>query len=168
MVPRFEPRSRFGGRQMTDKRKRSIKFPLVGIILLIVALVWGGIRLKENSSDIIPGETNAERTAYISGFGWKTGLTHCAVEEVRIPAVFDEAYEQYNALQLEQGFDLRKYRAHRVKKYTYEITNYDSDGTEAPAIDIYANLLVEDGNIIGADISSAQAGGIVTVLAKNS
>ena len=81
---------------------------------------------------------------------------------MRIPAEFDEAYEQYNALQLEQGFDLRRYRACIVKKYTY---NIKEAGGEAPAVPMLASLLVLDGQIIGADISSAEADGFVTVLA---
>ena len=63
--------------------------------------------------------------------------------------------------QREQGFDLRKYRACTVKKYTYAIENASSD-----SVPICANLLVYEGKIIAADISSAEAEGIVTVLAK--
>ena len=70
-------------------------------------------------------------------------------------------YDKYNDIQLEQGFDLRKYRACTVKKYTYAIENASSD-----SVPICANLLVYEGKIIAADISSAEAEGLVTVLAK--
>ena len=54
---------------------------------------------------------------------------------------FDDVYEEYNALQRKQGFDLRKYRAHTVKRYTYEL----SGDTPVP---LNAELLVENGAII--------------------
>ena len=145
---------------MTERKHRSGKTLLFGAVLLIAAAIWCIVRLCAGSADGISGETNEQRITYINSFGWDAGLTHTDVKEVRIPVRFDEAYEQYNALQKEQGFDLRKYRACSVKQYTYSI------GGENSAVPIYAHLLVLDGEIIGADISSAEADGFVTVLAK--
>lgn len=149
---------------MTEKRTHSGKTLLLGVIILLAAAVWGLFRLGAQENKGIPGATNEERLSYIESFGWDAGIIHTEAHEVRIPSTFDEAYEQYNALQKEQGFDLRKYRACSVKKYTYNITNYE--GAD-PAVPIVANLLVLDGEIIGADISSAEANGFVTVLANN-
>ncbi|MGN1422244.1 MAG: DUF4830 domain-containing protein [Oscillospiraceae bacterium] len=145
---------------MTERKHRSGKTLLFGVLLLLAAAIWCIIRLCAGSADGISGATNEQRIAYINSFGWDAGLTHTDVKEVRIPVRFDEAYEQYNALQKEQGFDLRKYRACSVKQYTYSIG-------EDSAVPIYAHLLVLDGEIIGADISSAEADGFVTVLAKD-
>lgn len=139
------------------------KAALLGIALLIAAAVWVIIRLVMNGASGIPGSTNNERIAYIKSFGWDTGTVPDKVSEIRIPARFDDAYIQYNAIQKEQGFDLRKYRAYTAMKYTYSIKNYDSTD---PVVPIYANLIVIDGEIVGADISSAAANGFVTVLAK--
>ncbi len=135
---------------------------LLGVLLLVGAALWGLFRLNDAGSGGVCGETNTDRLSYIESFGWDAGIIHTDVCEVRIPAEFDEAYEQYNALQLEQGFDLRRYRACIVKKYTY---NIKEAGGEAPAVPMLASLLVLDGQIIGADISSAEADGFVTVLA---
>lgn len=150
---------------MSENNKHSGKTLLLGVLLFLSAAVWGLFRLSDNGSDRINGDTNADRLSYIESFGWNAGIIHTEVCEVRIPAEFDDTYEQYNALQREQGFDLRKYRACTVKKYTYNITRSDS-GAEPSAVPILANLLVLDGEIIGADISSAQADGFVTVLAE--
>lgn len=148
---------------MTDRGARPGKTVVFGIILIILAGVWGIFRMLSGGSAEVSGETNAQRVEYIKSFGWEVGSVPSAVEEIRIPSRFDEAYEQYNALQKEQGFDLRKYRAYYVKKYTYKISNYS--GAD-PVVPICANLLVADGKIIGADISSSEANGLVTVLAK--
>lgn len=149
---------------MTESKTRSGKTLIPGVIILIAAALWGLVRLGTGNADKIAGETNEQRLAYIQSFGWDAGIIHTSVEDIRIPSKFDEAYEQYNALQKEQGFDLRKYRACPVRKYTYIITNYDDPD---PVVPVIANLLVYEGEIIGADISSAEANGFVTVLAKN-
>ena len=148
---------------MSGRKPRSGRTALIGVILIITAAVWGIVRFTAVGASKIPGGTNEERVKYIESFGWDSDAVPSDVEEVRIPSRFDEAYEQYNALQKEQGFDLRKYRACFAKKYTYPIRNFD--GAD-PAVPICANILVIDGEIVGADISSAEANGLVTVLAK--
>ncbi len=147
---------------MGEKKSRSGICMIAGMALLAAAGIWGVMRLSDGKT-AISGSSNAERIAFINECGWQTEMTHCELTEVRIPVNFDDVYEEYNDLQLMQGFDLRPYRAHSVKKYTYYITNYRENASAADA-DIFANLLVEDGKIIGADISSAEAGSFVTVL----
>lgn len=146
---------------MSEKTKKSRLPMAVGLILLAAAGIWALTRVFGGGSSGIPGETNQQRIEYIESFGWNTGVTHCDLEEIRIPVNFDEIYEEYNDLQKKQGFDLRSYRAHSVKKYTYEISRSDDD-----PLPLYAELLVENGVIIGADITSAEAGGMMTVLAE--
>lgn len=148
---------------MSARKPRSGRTVLIGVILIIAAAVWATVRFTAGSAPKISGATNAERVEYIESFGWDSDTVPSGMEEVRIPSRFDEAYEQYNALQKEQGFDLRKYRACYAKKYTYPIRNFD---VADPAVPICANILVIDGAIVGADISSAEANGLVTVLAK--
>lgn len=145
---------------MKAKTKRSRLPVVIGILLPAAAAVWLAVRLTQGAAGGIAGETNNQRISYIQSFGWNTDITHCEVKEVRIPVNFDEVYEEYNKIQRKQGFDLRKYRAHTVKKYTYEISRSDDDPVE-----LLANLLVENGVIIGADICSAEAGGITAALA---
>lgn len=145
---------------MKEKAKRSRLPMILGFLLLAGGALWLAFRLFGSGSSGIPGGTNQQRLEYIQSFGWNTGITHCELEEVRIPVNFDEVYEEYNDLQKKQGFDLRKYRAHSVKKYTYEISRTDDD-----LVQLLANLLVENGVIIGADICSAEAGGMTAALA---
>ncbi len=147
---------------MGEKKGRSGACMMAGMALLVAAGIWGVTRLSDGKNTIA-GSSNTERIAFINECGWQTEMTHCELTEVRIPVNFDEVYEEYNEIQLMQGFDLRPYRAHSVKKYTYYITNY-RDRDRSVGADIFANLLVEDGEIIGADISSNEAGSFVTVL----
>lgn len=144
---------------MREKAKKP-RLPLaMGIALLAAAGIWVLSRNFADGSRGIPGGTNQQRIEYIESFGWDPGLTHCELQEIRIPVEFDDTYEVYNQLQREQGFDLRRYRAHSVKKYTYEISRTDDD-----PVPLYANLLVENGVIIGADVTSAEAGSLCAAL----
>ncbi|MDE6727854.1 MAG: DUF4830 domain-containing protein [Oscillospiraceae bacterium] len=147
---------------MTKSKKHSGKAAVIGIVLLVLAGIWGLFRLNSGGDERPDGGTAEQRIEYIKSFGWDVGIAPTLIKEIRIPAVFDEAYEQYNAIQREQGFDLRKYRACYAYQYTYDILNYSAPST----VPICANLIVCEGKIIGADISSAEANGLVTVLAK--
>lgn len=146
----------------TTKRRSGKTAVIIGVVMLIVLGIWGITRGRARGSELPDGSTAERRIEYIRSFGWDVGIAPTSITEIRIPAVFDEAYEQYNALQKEQGFDLRKYRACYAYKYTYDIMNY----AEPSPVPICASLIVCDGKIIGADISSAEAGGLVTVLVK--
>lgn len=147
---------------MKEQTKRS-RLPLVlGLLLLAAAVIWLGWRLIRSGESGIPGETEQQRISYIESFGWDAGITRVDVKEIRIPVDFDEVYEEYNAIQQQQGFDLRRYRAHSVRQYTYEISRTDDD-----PVPMLAHLLVENGVIIGADITSAQAGGFTGALAAD-
>lgn len=148
---------------MTKSKARSGKTAVVGIILLAAAGIWVLTRMFSFGVTAISGKNDKERTEFIESFGWVSAKVPDKIEEIRIPVEFDEAFEDYNDLQRKQGFDLRKYRAYIAKKYTYSISNFEGAETGVP---ICANLIVIDGIIVGADISSAKADGFVTVLAK--
>ena len=72
----------------------------------------------------------------------------------------DASYDDYLALQSGQGFDLSKYAGKRVKRYTYEITNYPTGETG-----ILANLLIYKNTVIGGEVLSPQLDGFLHGLA---
>ena len=61
-------------------------------------------------------KTNEDRVAYLESYGWTVSPEAVSVEELLIPEEFDETYDQYLALQAQQGFDLTQYRGKRVKR----------------------------------------------------
>ncbi|MDE6733075.1 MAG: DUF4830 domain-containing protein [Oscillospiraceae bacterium] len=143
-------------------KKRTGKFVIIGIVMLILLGVWAIVRANA-PGDLRPdGSTAEKRIEFIRSFGWDVGIAPTSITEIRIPSRFDEAYESYNAIQREQGFDLRRYKACYCYKYTYDIENY----AEPSPVPICASLIVCEGKIIGADISSSEADGLVTVLVK--
>ena len=88
-------------------------------------------------------KTNEDRVAYLQHYGWQVNPEPVSVEELLIPETFDETYEEYLALQQSQGFDLTEYCGKRVKRCTYEITNYPTGETGVQiSILIYKNKVV--------------------------
>ena len=83
-----------------------------------------------------------------------------SVEELAIPEEFDETYTQYLSLQSGQGFDLEKYKGKRVKRYTYEISNYPTGETG-----VQAGLLIYKNTVVGGEVLSSQLGGFIHGLA---
>lgn len=100
-------------------------------------------------------KTNEDRIKFLSQFGWEVDAQPLEEKEVVIPAEFDKIFAGYNQIQRAQGLDLGKYKKKKLMRYTYNVTNYDGEGT------VYANLLVYRNRVVGGDICSADAGGFV-------
>ena len=104
--------------------------------------------------------TADERIAFLSQYGWSVTPDPLEVKEVLIPTEFDDTYESYNEIQKTQnGLDLEKYAGERVKRWTYEITNYP--GYENTSGLIRADILVYDGLVIGGDVCSVELSGFM-------
>ncbi len=101
-------------------------------------------------------KTNEDRVAYLESYGWTVTPDAIAVEELLIPEEFDNTYDEYLALQSEQGFDLTQYTGKRVKRYAYEITNYPTGETG-----VQAGLLIYKNTVIGGEVLSSQLNGFI-------
>ncbi len=128
------------------------------IVLLIRGL--GSIQATNTGAGIsLAVSSEQERLSFISHLGWEVDKEPVEVREVVIPETFDEVYNNYNKIQLEQGFDLEKYAGQRVKSWTYIVRNYPDT---VPTDDyIRLNLLVSDGVIIGGDVCSVKLDGFM-------
>lgn len=145
------------------------KLQSLGIIALAAVFVTiGAVYFVSKEADkptsnvggiVMKAATSEERIAFFSQFGWEISEEPCEVKEVVIPTEFDDVYENYNEIQKSQNLDLEKYKGARVKMWSYEILNYpgyeNSDGV------IRGNILVFDGVVIAADISSTELGGFM-------
>ncbi|MGI6772495.1 MAG: DUF4830 domain-containing protein [Clostridiales bacterium] len=145
---------------------KSLKLKLIAIISLVLIACVVFIYISKRDKPAAAGNainysaTNEdERRAFLSQFGWETAEEPLEVVEVIIPSEFDDVYESYNKIQLEQNLNLKLYSGYRVKRWTYEITNYK--GYEGKKGYIRANLLVYDGRVIGGDICSVELDGFM-------
>ncbi len=101
-------------------------------------------------------KSNEDRVAYLESFGWTVKEEPLATQELLVPQEMDESYDEYLALQAGQGFDLEKYAGKRVKRYTYEITNYPSGETG-----VQANLLIYKNTVVGGEVLSPRLDGFL-------
>lgn len=129
-----------------------------------LALNLGSSATREVAGSTVPNpkgvKSNQDRIDFLSSYGWEVVEEPIATQELLIPKEMDESYDEYLALQGEQGFDLSKYAGKRVKRYTYEITNYPTG--EAG---VQANLLLYKNTVIGGEVLSPQLDGFLHGLA---
>lgn len=101
-------------------------------------------------------KTNADRILFLSDYGWQVSPEPVAVEELLIPKEFDDSYHDYLSLQAEQGFDLTRLAGKRLKRYTYQITNYPTG-----EVDVRVNLLVHKNTVVGGEVLSSKLDGFL-------
>ena len=119
-------------------------------LVMAAALIMSlGDRAIETSAEVSGVRNNEERIAYLNNLGWQVSDSPAVVDELLIPESFDESYAEYLDLQSSQGFDLTKYTGKRVKRYTYDITNYP-DGE----MGVQAALLVYKNKVIGGQLQA--------------
>ena len=104
---------------MKASRKRIIAFLVLAaaVVAAVVYLRWG--KGTEPQAQTFTGETNEERVAFLQSFGWQTEAGPAETREVMIPAQFNDVYQNYNAMQQAQGFDLAPYAGEVVTQYKY-------------------------------------------------
>lgn len=101
-------------------------------------------------------KSNEDRIAYLEQFGWQVSAEPVVVEELLVPEELDESYDEYLKLQSAQGFDLTGLRGKRVKRYTYEITNYPTGETG-----VQISLLIYKNKVVGGEVLSPRLDGFL-------
>lgn len=132
---------------------------LVIATALIVTLGGQAVTTSAEASTV---RSNEDRIAYLNELGWQVSETPAITEELLIPEHFDESYDEYLALQTQQGFDLTKYAGKRVKRYTYDITNYPDSN-----VSVQAALLVYKNKVIGGQLQAADGSFVLPLAGKS-
>ena len=146
------------------KRKRIAAFIILAaaVVAACLFLRWRGGEEGPAEPREFFGETNEERLEYLSSFGWQVEQEPAETREVMIPKEFNDVYQNYNAMQQAQGFDLAPYSGQVVTQYKYLITNYPNE------TEVYATLLVYGRLIIGGDVACGKVDGFMHGFAKDS
>ncbi len=124
-------------------------------VFLLVALAVIGVltyfvfaaKDEAEADKLYTFECNAERVEFLNAQGYIVEPDP-EKEEITIPAVFNDAYNEYNSIQQAQGFDLQPYAGKEAMKYTYTVLNYP-DYPE----NVVINLIFDDHRMIAADIT---------------
>ena len=125
---------------------------LIAVLAVIAAVLVIGISgcTKKQSQGL---STNEERLAYLQSQGLSVEPEPVKQMQIRVPEQMNEVLERYNSVQKRQGLDLTGYLGQTADRYVYELTDYpDAEGK------VYATLIVSDGTLIAADISSREDG----------
>ncbi|MCI8807596.1 MAG: DUF4830 domain-containing protein [Oscillospiraceae bacterium] len=134
--------------------KRRLMAGAAAVLCCVSAILAFGLTLRGRavavSAEVKHIKTNDDRLAYLSGLGWQVSPQPMATEELLIPEEFADSYQDYLKLQADQGFDLTQYRGKRVKRYTYQLTNYP-----AQAEPVQISLLIYRDKVIGGQIQSS-------------
>lgn len=138
--------------RLPKKRLLAGAFTALGCCALaVLALAFTlGNRAVTASAEVKNVKDNEGRVAYLSGLGWQVSDMPIATEELLIPEQFDDSYQGYLQLQRDQGFDLTQYRGKRVKRYTYQLTNYPDQ-----AEPVQIALLLYKNRVVGGHIQSS-------------
>ncbi len=143
--------------------KKEIILLIVGILLFSAAIAYvlwpKGERetaLLVQKGYTLDAENAEQRENFAEQFGWEIDSEPVEVREVVIPSQFGDVYEKYNQIQLEQGFDLTEHKGERVKRWTYRVTNYPN-----VVDDVYINILIREGKVIGGDVCSTALDGFM-------
>ena len=154
---------------LSSKKFKKVSLPLLCFVFAVSAVVLFRCFTttdKETSEVKSVGKNitdSSQILTFISTFGWEVDEEPDEVREVIIPAEFDDVYNNYNAIQLKQGYDLQKYAGERVKRWTYTIKNYP-EYVDQECIKI--NILVYKGEVIGGDVCSVRLDGFMHGFSK--
>ena len=135
-------------------RKWIITAAVLAAMFLAVMLI--------SRKDKIPGESVTDRVTFAKSLGYSISEQYETKKEIVIPSVFSDVYENYNALQKNNGFDLSAYKGEQAEVYTYPVTNHPEGD------DVMMNIIVCKGRIIGGDICSAEYDGFMTGFVRTS
>ena len=145
-------------------RKLTLGVAVAALLCCCAIALNVGQAVREVSASGVPNpkgvRSNQDRIDYLSSYGWQVAEEPLATQELIIPEEMDASYDEYLALQTEQGFDLAKYAGKRVKRYTYEVLNYPTG--EAG---VQANLLICKSTVVGGEVLSPRLDGFLHGLA---
>ena len=144
-------------------RKKAVAIILAFAVLLSAVILIAG-RVSSPDGEQAPllsnvAKNNGQRVKYLNALGWEVEETAIEEQNVIIPKVFTGVYEDYNKIQLSQGFDLSRYGGVEATRYTYRILNYPGDTSG-----VVADIIIYRGEVIAGNIQSSLRDGFMAGL----
>lgn len=133
------------------------------VVVITALLITAAGKAVTASAEVKGIRDNDDRVSYLQALGWEVSAEPILTEELLVPTEFDATYSDYLTLQTDQGFDLTRYCGKRIKRYTYEITNYPTGESG-----VQISLLVYKNTVIGGEVLSPSTGGFLHGLAMPS
>lgn len=105
-------------------------------------------------------DENTLNRRFLSRYGIEVKENPYLVEEIEIPSVFNDFYNNYNVLQIESGLNLSQYKGKKAIRYTYEVLNFP-ENTENT---VFANVITVKSKPVAGDINCPALSGFVLPL----
>lgn len=139
-----------------NNKKLSVLF----LALLTVFLIFIDFLsvISENSENFVTD--NSARVNFIKSLGVVPNEECIEEKEMVIPYNFNNVYSEYNLLQKSAGYDLTDYCGETATVYKYKISEFNASEN------VYVNLIICKGRVIGGDISSTEINGFMLPLEK--
>lgn len=129
------------------------------VLILMILLISSLKGRPSPGEELITAASEEERAEYLRSLGWEIETSPMETLEFMLPQPLNDSYEEYNALQKEQGFDLEPYAGMQVKRYSYRVLNYPNYPD-----DVQADLYLCGDVVIGGDILYCGDSGFVATL----
>ncbi len=144
------------------------KRKLLIALLLAAVVVVAGIMLFKPRDEAASApvslsavvKSNAQRVEYLRSLGWLVSDEPLETASVVIPKTFSSVYDDYNAIQTGQGFDLKNYGGLEAVRYTYEVLNHPGTADR-----VVADIIVYRDKVIAGDVQSVSMDGFMAGLA---
>lgn len=146
---------------MSIKENKLSKRTALSLVAAVIVIIMILILIRGASSKKGELSTLDARQAYLAELGWEIDPYSEECRRVQIPDCSEGVMEDYNRLQLAQGYDLREHSGESCMQYNYVITNY-------PGYDqtVYVTLYLQKGNLIAGDIHTAAVNGFMHELKR--
>ena len=141
----------------------------IAVILALAVVLCAIILIAGRASRSDPGQTallsgiarnNGQRVEFLRSLGWEVDEDAIDEQNVVIPRTFTGVYEEYNKLQLSQGFDLSQFGGVEATRYTYRVLNFPSYESN-----VVADIIIYRGEVIAGNVQSTAINGFMVGLA---
>lgn len=134
------------------------------LFLILMAVLLSAVVIAHSSGGVLSMHYNVGATEgrvdYLAANGWEADAATETEQNVILPRTMEGVFADYNALQLQQGFDLEPYGGLNCTVYTYRLTNYASEDTVCATLYIYKN------RVIAGDVHSTALDGFMHGIRK--
>jgi hypothetical protein len=143
------------------KRAVAIALALAVVLCAIILLAGRGGGAGSDGTVSLSGiaRNNGQRVLYLQSLGWEIEEDVVDEQDIVIPKTFAGIYEEYNAIQLAQGFDLSQFGGVAATRYTYRILNYPNYEAE-----VVADIIIFRGEVIAGNVQSTAVDGFMSGL----
>lgn len=127
------------------------KLKIIAVISLSAILAGGIIYFMQTpeKTDRITLDSNSSRVGFLNMNGYDVSEENYQCDSVHIPYDFSAVYEQYNQIQIKQGFNLSKFKGKEADIYTYHLNNDEN---------MNLVLIMHDNTLIGCDVHNSEYG----------